>query len=301
MFAHIKRCIYFLYLRITKKNNIQSYKMMKDLFSPFFKFREKYKDEIEFLKKRNYITMFPYPFIDKYKTSDIEVFRDEKLQMYYVMHKGKRLYYPPEMTAEAVKETYRAILLEQDMDSPHRYFSPEYEFEESGVFIDVGCAEANMALEVVDKAKRILLFEAEARWIGALHATFAPYANKVTIINKYASDKEEVGQTTIDAEIASFDNELFETGVTQAYIKIDAEGSELSILNGAARLMHTGRVVCACCTYHKSEDAEVFSEFFRNLGYQYEFSKGYVIFKASKKLEYPYFRRGLLRAKNYGK
>lgn len=299
MFAHLKRCIYLLYLRIVRGENIRDYKIMKDLFSPLFRGREKYKEEINFLKKRNYITMFPYPFIDKYHSKDIEVFLDEKRQMYYVSHGGKRLYYPGEMTAESVKKTYCAVLLEQDRDSPHKYFSHGYEFEKDGVFIDVGCAEANMALEIVDRAKKVLLFEAEKKWEPALRATFEPYKDKVIIINKYAGDKEKLGQTTIDAELALLGNKLFDEGVTQAYIKIDVEGAELSVLEGAAKLMQTSRVMCACCTYHKQEDAEVFANYFRHLGYQFEFSKGYAIFKASQDLEYPYFRKCLLRAKNY--
>ena len=104
MFAHLKRCIYFLYLRIIGRKNIRDYKMMKDLFSPLFREREKYREEIDFLKKRNYITMFPYPFIDKYHSKDIEVFFDEKRQMHYVLHGGTRLYYPGKMTIENIKK-----------------------------------------------------------------------------------------------------------------------------------------------------------------------------------------------------
>ena len=261
MLAHIKRCIYLLYLRIVGGHNIQEYKMMKDLFSPFFRERRKYKEEIDFLKRRNYITMFPYPFIDKYQNMDVEVFLDQKRQMHYVLHGGKRLYYPEEMTEENVKEAYRAVLLEQDKDSPHRYFSDKYEFEKDGVFIDVGCAEANMALEVADKAKKILLFEVQKRWIPALRATFEPYKDKVIIINKYAGAQKKPGQTTIDAELAYLDRKLFEKEA-QTFIKIDAEGSELPVLKGADKLMRTKRVMCACCTYHKKEDAQTFADYF---------------------------------------
>lgn len=300
MLAHIKRCIYLIYLKMINSQNILNYKMMKDIFSPFFRFRNQYKEEIEFLKNRNYITMFPYPFIDKYKAIAIEVFRDEELQMYYVMHQGKKLYYPIEMTAEEVRATYCGILLEQDTDSPHRYFSEGYEFEKDGIFIDVGCAEANMALEVIDKAQKVLLFEADERWIPALQATFASYRDKVTIINKYAGARECEGQTTLDTVIKAMDVMIFDnTKVIQIYIKIDAEGSEFQVLNGADRLLQTKRVMCACCTYHKNEDAKLFSSRFSDLGFRWEFSEGYAIFKASKKLEYPYFRKCLLRAKNY--
>lgn len=295
MLAHFKRCIYLFMLKIMGKDTT-NYKIMKDLFSPFFKYKNEYKEEIDFLKKRNYITMFPYPFIDNYKVDDISVFKDEELGMHYVMHYGKRLYYPSDMTEDMVKATYRAVLLEQDADSPHKYFSQGYEFEEGGIFVDVGCAEANMALEVVELSSKVLLFEAEEKWMDALRATFAPYADKVKIINKYASNSIAESQTTLDSELLVTDEQL-----PFVYIKIDAEGAEEAILEGARETMRNNRVVCACCTYHKKEDAEHFANIFQKMGYQFEYSKGVAIFKASKKLEYPYFRKCLLRAKNFYK
>lgn len=58
-------------------------------------------------------------------------------------------------------------------------------------------------------------------------------------------------------------------------------------------------MVCACCTYHKQEDAETIKKLFVDKGYKYEFSKGAVLFKAQKNLKAPYFRHGLIRVSNY--
>jgi hypothetical protein len=220
------------------------------------------------------------------------VLYDQDAGMHYVMHKGKRLYYPQDLSAEGIAQSYCALLLEQDEESPHRYFSERYDFHDNDIFLDVGCAEANMALEIVDRAKQVLLFEVSERWMPALEMTFKPYRDKVCIINKFAGDTVGDQETTIDHELERYGGNV--------YIKIDAEGSESKILRGAADVLKSRKVVCACCTYHRQEDAELVRKIFESKGYRYEFSKGFVLFKAQKGLKTPYFRRGLIRASNYG-
>lgn len=291
--GNVKRCIQYIYACVFGLKEKREAKMKMDLFSSKCRYKDEYRDEINYLKMHNIITMFPYCFREKYLNIEIDVKWDEKKSLHYVMHKEKKLYYPAGMTVEQIQNTYRAILLEQDEESPHRYFSSEFDFEDSSIFCDVGCAEANMALEVAEKASAIFVFEAEARWIPALEATFEPYRNKVHIINMYAGREVKPGVTTIDYELekACLPGSL--------YIKIDAEGAERDIISGAANALETRKVTAAVCTYHKQEDAVMFEKLFRDMGFQTEFSKGYCIYKHSEKLEPPYFRKGLIRAKNH--
>lgn len=268
-------------------------RMKIDLFCSGCKYRDEYAQEIEYMKTRDCITMFPYAFREQYRELAIEFERDEEKNLSYVMHGGKRLYYPADMSEDAVRNMYRAIRLEQDEEYPHRYFSKGFEFENNGIFCDVGCAEANMALEVVDRAKAVLLFEASERWIPALEATFAPYRDKVHIINKYAGNKVDHKATTIDYE-------LKQRGlVGDIYIKIDAEGAEEEILNGVKDTLKARRVNGAVCTYHRQEDAQKFEKLFAAMGFHTEFSKGWCIYIESKDLEPPYFRKGLIRISNF--
>lgn len=264
-----------------------------DLFSPRWKYRDEYAEEIAYMKARDIITMFPYAFRERYKELVIEVKRDEEKNLFYVMHGGKRLYYPSDMSEDAVRNMYRAIRLEQDVKSPHRYFSDEYEFMQNGIFCDVGCAEANIALEVVDRAKAVLLFETSSRWLPALEATFKPYRDKVYIINKYAGNEINDEITTIDYELEQRDLD------GEVYIKIDAEGSEEKILEGGADTLRAKRVRGAVCTYHRQEDAQKFEKIFRDMGFQTQFSDGWCIYMESEDLKPPYFRKGLIRISNF--
>lgn len=281
----------WLYLLIFNRKESYLFKLKLDLFSDSFKNKSEFKKEISYMKEKNKLFMFPYPFIEKYKLEDVQAFYDDNVKMPYVMHKGKKLYYPSDMSLDAVKKSYCAILLEQDEESPHRYFSKKYLFENNDIFLDVGCAEGNMALEVVDRAKKVFLFEASERWIPALTETFRPYGDKVSIVNKFVGNIIGKKETTIDFELKDYDGNI--------YIKIDAEGSELKIIEGAKEVLEKRKVICACCTYHKQEDAEVIKTIFENKGYSYEFSNGVVLFKAQGNLKPPYFRKGLIRVSNY--
>lgn len=267
-------------------------RMKIDFFGPGCKYRNEYADEIAYMKERDCITMFPYAFRERYRELAIEVRRDEEKGLSYVMHDGKRLYYPADMSEDAIRNTYRAIRLEQDVESPHRYFSEGFAFMQNGIFCDVGCAEANIALEVVDRAKAVLLFEASQRWLPALEATFAPYQDKVHIVNKYAGNE-------INDEMTTIDHELKQRGLDgEIYIKIDAEGSEEEIIEGSRETLKKRKVHGAVCTYHKHGDAQKFKKMFDDMGFQTEFSKGWCIYIESKDLQPPYFRKGLIRISN---
>lgn len=292
MNENMKRKILYLYYCLLRSAEKRDLKMKIDLFDPKYKYKDSYTQEIQYMKDRDIITMFPYSFREKYNDLPIDVFWDNKKKLHYVIHLGKKLYYPADMTEEGIRNTYRAILLEQDEESPHRYFSRDFNFEEGDIFCDIGCAEGNMALEVVDRATALLLFEAEEKWIPALQATFEPWQDKVYIINKFAGDYMDDKTTTIAYELKCADVE------GRIYFKIDAEGSEKSILKGMEEIIAAGRVSGgAVCTYHRQEDGDAFKELFEDMGFLTQFSDGYVIYRHSEELKPPYFRRGLIRVK----
>ena len=53
---------------------------------------EDQKKVVDFLKD-NEITVFPYSFPAEYQEADIELFKDEELNLYYMLWEGKKLYY----------------------------------------------------------------------------------------------------------------------------------------------------------------------------------------------------------------
>ena len=77
---------------------------------------------------------------------------------------------------------YNLLSKEQDVRSAHRYLDGAFTFEKGEILVDAGVAEGNFALDVVEKASKLILFEADREWIEPLQATFAPWKEKIVIV-----------------------------------------------------------------------------------------------------------------------
>ncbi len=190
--------------------------------------------------------VFNYDFTEKYKFLNPEILLDESNGLYYVVHSGKRMYFSRDyQNEEDVKKYYISICLEQDICSPHRYLADGFFVNEDDTIIDVGVAEGNFTLSVIDCVKKAYLIEADPKWIEALKYTFEPYKEKVVIIEKYASSYSEGDFARIDS--------LVDENVD--FIKMDIEGQEHEALIGANELLEKTRdIKVAACCYHSDFD-----------------------------------------------
>jgi hypothetical protein len=258
---------------------------------------EKLSPEIEsvlnYLKNKP-MTVLPYDFQDKYIAENIEVFKDEVKGLPYVLLNGKRLYFKKRWGNRKIRTLYNTLLKEQDLQSPHRYLSEQFRFEEGDVLVDAGVAEGNFALSIVEIASRIVLFEADKEWIEPLNATFEPWKDKVVIVNKYVSDITNATNITLD--------DYFTSEEKVSFLKIDVEGAESRLLKGSHRILSESKSLrLAICTYHKQEDEKEFKEILSKYGYTTSHSNGYMLYYYDKKLKAPYLRRGLIRAEKLSK
>lgn len=239
--------------------------------------------------RTNPIAVFPYDFQNQYIAEDIEVFDDKDKGLRYVLLDGKRLYFKKRWSRQKIRNLYNLLSKEQDIRSPHRYLTWQFKFDEGEVLIDVGAAEGNFALSIVEKASRLILFEADKEWIEPLNATFEPWKNKVLIVNKFVSDVTNSSNTKLDDFIS-----IEETGT---FLKIDIEGAELRLLKGCKRILAEQKPLkVAICTYHKQEDEKEFLSLLTQNGFETSHSDGFMLFYYDKKMKAPYFRRGLIRA-----
>jgi hypothetical protein len=246
---------------------------------------------LEFLKK-NPICNFPNDFYHKYKLKDITVFRDDQKGLCYVFLDGKRMYFKRSWSEKKIQITFNFLLIEQDENSPHRYLTNEFFVEHNQVVFDIGAAEGNFSLSIIEKARKIYLFETDPEWIEALEATFEPWKEKVEIINKHLSSINDGKNMSLD----SFMEDIKEVD----FIKIDVDGSEAELLKGCEKLLKDKQPLkIALCTYHKQFDEEIFSRLLKNNDFEITLSKGYMIFISGElnDLKPPYLRRGLIRAK----
>jgi ribosomal protein L7/L12 len=243
---------------------------------------------IDYFSKYKF-SVFPCEYTRKYHAADIDVFRDASSKMRYVLHNGKKLYFPRGWSAETVRQYYNGLCVEQDAESPHRYETKEFTVNVGEHIADIGAAEGIWALNYAETAGKIYLFECEKRWIKALQKTFEPWKEKVIIVNKYVTNTTGGKNVSLD--------EFFKSAKIDV-IKADIEGAEIGLLEGGKTLLEkTGGIKLLLCAYHKENDAKKLKEILENAGFTTEYSKRYMLFVFDPELKEPYIRRGLIRAK----
>lgn len=178
--------------------------------------------------------------------------------------------------------------MEQDAQSPHCYLTTNFDVSANDHVLDVGCAEANFSLSVIERVSHITLFEVDNGWIEAIKMTFKPWIDKVTIVNKFVSN------LTNDDNI-KIDDYAKDHAVT--FIKADVEGAEEMVLAGAMNFLNSAQQIkVAITTYHKQHHAETIHNILTSAGLSCQYSKGYMILKNQGNLKKPYLRRGLIYA-----
>lgn len=153
---------------------------------------------IKYLEK-NPINIFCDEFVEKYKVDDIQVFLDDEKKLRYVIYENKKIYFKRSMNENEILNYYNELRKEQDEKSPHRYLTKQFDIKKDSVIIDVGVAEGNFTISVIDKIRKAYLFEVDEEWIEALNATFEPYKDKVEIIPTYISNHNSGINRTLDS------------------------------------------------------------------------------------------------------
>jgi len=259
-------------------------------------FMDVYDDErikaINYLR-HNKFSVFPYNFTKKYKKKNINVYYDDNCGLNYVLHDNKRLYFKRGWKEDTIKEYYNGLLIEQDIDSPHRYLYENFQVNEDDVVIDIGVGEGNFALSIVDKCKKLYLIESDNEWMESLNMTFSSYIteSKVEIINKMVSDNDTIESITLD-------NYFIKAGNIEEinFIKVDIEGYEFKFLKGAKSLLENQKKIkVAICTYHQQDAGEKIKDIITAYGFNSIYSKGFMIYFTDASAQPCWLARGLLR------
>jgi hypothetical protein len=237
--------------------------------------------------QKNGITTFPYS--DMNLQFPIEVKTDKKLKLDYAIFEGKKLYFKAQTTKKANKAYLIGLMNEQLPHSPHRYLARDFNVDENTILADVGCAEGNFSLSVVERVKKIYLFESDPDWIPSLEATFAPWKEKVHIINAFVSDQSNPCHISID--------EFFKDKAWPNFLKLDVEGYESAVLAGASQLLAQAHLQVAMCTYHQLGDDYTFEQYFKARNFKTSFSDRWMFFLGDVHgFKAPFLRKGVLRS-----
>jgi hypothetical protein len=247
-----------------------------------------YYSAAQWIRKNGYVNI-PCDFIFEYERLSVEVFKCRESGLMYVVHSGRRMYFPKSFNSVRCKSCYRALLAEQDIHSPHRYYYDCFDGTKPCTVFDIGAAEGIFTLSVIDKIEKAYLFECDEQWLEALRMTFLPYGDKVEIINKYVSDTDSDTSITLDSYMKSLP-------LSNGYLKMDIEGAELKALIGAECLLKESKIqFISVCTYHLEEIGKDINDFLNKNMYNCSYTPGVMAFGK----EPPYFRRGVLYAVKY--
>jgi hypothetical protein len=245
------------------------------------------KEEALIFLKNNHLSVAQCKLSKSCLMKNIIIYTDKENGMKYGMYENKRLYFPREYNTIQIKNLIFNMILEQDVMSPHRYEFGDIFVNEGDIVADIGCCDGNFSLGIVEKAKKIYLFECEKIWNEPLLMTFKPWKDKIVLVNKYVSD-------IINENSITLDNYFKKEKVD--FIKADVEGSELKVLMGAMEILAQNMVKVAITTYHKEDDAIELKQFLEKNGFTTQYSTGYMIM-FMQKLNPPYLRRGVIRGK----
>ncbi len=194
---------------------------------------------------------------------------------------AKPLYWPRQISLHKLYMVIAESLNETDW---HYYEVPETTVESGDVVLDCGAAEGIFSLNLIDRAKCILI-EPSPVFTESLARTFAGVQN-VQIISAALSSQSGKGylsagclnsvlhnaepdtpqDDSVIVRTTTIDELVVELGLDRVdYIKGDLESFELPVLRGGERTIRKFRPKMALTTYHKSNDWKEMRDFVLSL------------------------------------
>lgn len=278
LYANIRKVLRKCRLVLLKKNIIRYCSKSSDV---------EIRKIADYLRKNN-LSCYNYDYTSKYLNCNVKTAYDADKEMWYILDRNVRVYMKKGWTKEEVEHYWKFLMIEQDEKSPHLYFTKELSNKKYRKVVDLGAAEGNFSLEILGKCEKIYIFECDPGWVEALHATFAPWENKVKIIPLYVSDITKKDAITLDDY---FKGEMDNIDL----IKIDIEGEELQALKEASDVLHTNpQIKLLICAYHYQKEEKDIRNFLSD--WKVKNREGYIVMIDDKKQKKPYLRRGILEA-----
>ena len=289
--AELERTIAELDGQITRKYH---YLNLMDYYARHEEEASAFSKELDYLRQFGNYDNFPYPR----ETQPLKVISgfDKEAKLPYVVHNGKKLYFSSDVSEEEAVWFYLKYIQNEkllgigDQEAPHQYQSSTIHVADGDVVFDIGAAEGLFALDQIDRASRVIIVENDSKWIAPLQHTFAPYREKVTLVQKFISSMDTDNTMSLKKLLSDMD-------CNSAFVKLDIEGYELPALFSAVEVLKAKKgMKIAAATYHRQHDAEEIKNLLEGMGYATEYSDGFMLFHLYDMPTPPYFRKGLIRA-----
>ena len=239
-------------------------------------------------------TMFPYPFRGGPLRVDVGIGNNG---FPFAEHEGMRVYFPKNYSLESVEWEYRVYLEDEGLTgkgrrtkSPHCYVAEDHRPDDGDVILDVGCSEGFFSRAFAAQSKKIYLFELDDKWSAPLAETFHDCWNKVVYTPKAVSGRSTTAEVRLEDVVEVEPDDVL-------FMKMDIEGGERAVIESSAAFLASHKVKMSCCAYHRQDDAKVLTAMLEKIGFKTRYSEGFMLPYGSR--SFPYFRRGMIYARNY--
>lgn len=167
--------------KMDRMEAIQSSMMKELLLLKYFERAKKDEDlqlALSYIQQTGDLCMIPYEM--KGEGVKVNYGFDKEQKLPFVTHDGKKLFFPENWEKSRVVFAYADYINSESLTgkgikerSPHQYQSDGFKVEDGDVLVDVGCAEALFALDVIDRVSKVYLIENDKQWFKPLEQTFA--------------------------------------------------------------------------------------------------------------------------------
>jgi FkbM family methyltransferase len=165
----------------------------------------------------------------------------------------------------------------------HHYEVPETRVRPGDVVLDCGAAEGLFALSVLERARRVAIFEPSPDFAGSLQRTFGSAPNAIVVPAALGSAEGKAflsggslyGSVRMDdgipINITTVDAWAGRTDTRVDFMKGDLESYEFEVLKGAQTIIQRDRPKIAFTVYHPGNNWKEMVAFLRELVPQYQF------------------------------
>jgi FkbM family methyltransferase len=211
---------------------------------------------------------------------------DDQLWKVEVTELGLHFYWPQEPD----NNLWFAIEQELETHNPHYYTTPPIEVGSDSVVLDIGSCEGLFAFRLLSQrlAQRVIAFEPFPRMRELLRRgavenrvgdRLGASIGKARFTTSAVSDGNSLAQSSQDAasievHVTTLDAFCTTSGLRMKpsdLIKIDVEGADFSVLEGAIQTIREYRPQIAVTTYHEVGHAEQMLSYLKQLVPEYRF------------------------------
>lgn len=202
---------------------------------------------------------------------------------------GRKYFFP----AISKSTTCRMIITELlSPEHPHQYITSETSYGANDIVLDIGSCEGAFAAVAATKGAKVIVIEPSKANCSLIRKIFSDWNLEQPVIHEILIGSTSATMQFWDDPVNPGASRIVSEAIESSYpvamlsldtlwkqenwsrldfIKIDAEGYDLDILESGSQLLRKLRPRIAVTTYHNTEHPEQINKFLKSMGYKTKF------------------------------